>query len=174
MIQMYMWRPKLPLSVSSLRWSFIWCGVREARTLDLRITRFSYETYALANCATQCWLLPNDSLTKACLFDGAWNPGYLHAKTGWVLVDQFNLQKWAMLWNSSWRKGSSKYILLDVSLLHREEYGHRCTQPLMGSTTSCRRRRSGWSSVALGYGGAMDAGPWRQEDSVFRYFFVFC
>jgi hypothetical protein len=28
-------------------------GVREARTLDLRITRiFSYETYALANCAT--------------------------------------------------------------------------------------------------------------------------
>jgi hypothetical protein len=26
--------------------------VREARTLDLRITRFSYETYALANCAT--------------------------------------------------------------------------------------------------------------------------
>ena len=26
-------------------------GVREARTLDLRITR-SYETYALANCAT--------------------------------------------------------------------------------------------------------------------------
>ena len=30
------------------------CGVREARTLDLRITRncFSYETYALANCAT--------------------------------------------------------------------------------------------------------------------------
>jgi hypothetical protein len=27
-------------------------GVREARTLDLRITHFSYETYALANCAT--------------------------------------------------------------------------------------------------------------------------
>jgi hypothetical protein len=27
-------------------------GVREARTLDLRITKFSYETYALANCAT--------------------------------------------------------------------------------------------------------------------------
>ena len=27
-------------------------GVREARTLDLRITQFSYETYALANCAT--------------------------------------------------------------------------------------------------------------------------
>ena len=27
-------------------------GVREARTLDLRITRYSYETYALANCAT--------------------------------------------------------------------------------------------------------------------------
>ena len=27
-------------------------GVREARTLDLRITRISYETYALANCAT--------------------------------------------------------------------------------------------------------------------------
>ncbi|KAK7389725.1 hypothetical protein VNO78_25005 [Psophocarpus tetragonolobus] len=27
-------------------------GVREARTLDLRITQQSYETYALANCAT--------------------------------------------------------------------------------------------------------------------------
>ena len=27
-------------------------GVREARTLDLRITHSSYETYALANCAT--------------------------------------------------------------------------------------------------------------------------
>ena len=27
-------------------------GVREARTLDLRITQRSYETYALANCAT--------------------------------------------------------------------------------------------------------------------------
>ena len=27
-------------------------GVREARTLDLRITQISYETYALANCAT--------------------------------------------------------------------------------------------------------------------------
>jgi hypothetical protein len=27
-------------------------GVREARTLDLRITQPSYETYALANCAT--------------------------------------------------------------------------------------------------------------------------
>ena len=27
-------------------------GVREARTLDLRITQTSYETYALANCAT--------------------------------------------------------------------------------------------------------------------------
>jgi hypothetical protein len=27
-------------------------GVREARTLDLRITQLSYETYALANCAT--------------------------------------------------------------------------------------------------------------------------
>ena len=27
-------------------------GVREVRTLDLRITQISYETYALANCAT--------------------------------------------------------------------------------------------------------------------------
>jgi hypothetical protein len=27
-------------------------GVREARTLDLRITQLSYEAYALASCAT--------------------------------------------------------------------------------------------------------------------------
>ena len=32
-------------------------GVREARTLDLRITR-SYETYALANCATTPTFVP--------------------------------------------------------------------------------------------------------------------
>jgi hypothetical protein len=32
-------------------------GVREARTLDLRITQISYETYALANCATTPMLL---------------------------------------------------------------------------------------------------------------------
>ena len=31
--------------------AFFQSGVREARTLDLRIT-LSYETYALANCAT--------------------------------------------------------------------------------------------------------------------------
>ena len=32
-------------------------GVREARALDLRITR-SYETYALANCATTPTFVP--------------------------------------------------------------------------------------------------------------------
>ena len=37
-------------------------GVREARTLDNRITRNSYETYALANCATTPFCLTHSKL----------------------------------------------------------------------------------------------------------------